>query len=90
MTVKVSISLPDEVHALAERAVAAGRAPTLSALIADAISTYYNPNGLRQLLDELDAEFGPVDEETRRQVTAEFDALFGPPEENATQRGEAA
>ncbi len=75
---KISISLPDQVHALAERAVAAGRAPSLSALVAEAITLCYDPTGLRTLLDQLDAEFGPVSEEVKQEVDAEFDAIFGP------------
>jgi Arc/MetJ-type ribon-helix-helix transcriptional regulator len=75
--VKISISLPDQVHALAERAVAAGRAPSLSALVAEAITLCYDPNGLRTLLDQLDAEFGPVSEEVKREVDAEFETLLG-------------
>ncbi len=33
--------------------------------------------GLRILLEQLDAEFGPVEEEIKQRVDAELDALFG-------------
>lgn len=59
MTVKIAISLPDELAEAVRRAVAEDRAPSVSAYIAGMIRERERAQGLAALLDELDAELGP-------------------------------
>jgi Arc/MetJ-type ribon-helix-helix transcriptional regulator len=63
MTAKIAISLPDEYVAAARRAVEEGRAPSVSAYVAESIALRERSDSLRALLDELDRELGsPTDE----------------------------
>lgn len=64
MTVKLAISVPDELAEEARRAVAAGRAASVSAYVATAIEHYRRQQTLDEWLDDLDAELGPPDEAT--------------------------
>ena len=63
MTAKIAISLPDEYVSAARRAVEQGRAPSVSAYIADAMAMRERTDSLRDLLDELDHELGPPTQE---------------------------
>lgn len=58
MTTKIAVSLPDAEVEAARRAVAAGRASSVSAYIADAIVRRERQDGLTELLDDLDRELG--------------------------------
>lgn len=58
MTVKIVISLPDELADAVRRAAAEDRAPSVSAYIAETIRERERAQGLAALLDELDAELG--------------------------------
>lgn len=58
MTTKIAISLPDAEVEAARRAVAAGRAPSVSAYIAEAIARRERQDSLTELLDDLDRELG--------------------------------
>lgn len=58
MTTKIAVSLPDADVAAARRAVAAGRAPSVSAYIAEAIARRERQESLTELLDDLDRELG--------------------------------
>jgi len=60
MTVKLTISLPDDLAGEVRAAVQAGRAPTVSAYIAKAIEWVRDRPTLEQVLDEMDEEFGPT------------------------------
>lgn len=55
---KIAVSLPEEQVAAARRAVAAGRAPSVSAYVADALARAERENSLAELLAELDRELG--------------------------------
>jgi Arc/MetJ-type ribon-helix-helix transcriptional regulator len=58
-TRKVTVSLtPDRIDAI-RRAVAAGRAESISAYVSAAIDEHAERDTLTMLLDELDAELGP-------------------------------
>lgn len=59
MTVKIAISLPDEIAESVRRAVEEERAPSVSAYIADALRERARAEGLAALLDEWDRELGP-------------------------------
>jgi antitoxin ParD1/3/4 len=72
MTVKIAISLPDELVESARRAVAENRAASVSAYIADAMERQAREDSLSALLDEMDRELGPpsaaVVEQVERQL----------------------
>jgi len=59
MTVKIAISLPNELAEAVRRAVAEERASSVSAYIADMIRERERAQGLAALLDEWEAELGP-------------------------------
>lgn len=55
---KIAVSLPEEQVAAARRAVATGRAPSVSAYVADALARAERENSLAELLADLDRELG--------------------------------
>lgn len=59
MTTKIAVSLPDEQVERARRAVAEGRAASVSAYISEALAQMPQEGSLEALLDELDRELGP-------------------------------
>lgn len=63
MTTKIAVSLPSEQVAAARRAVAEGRASSVSGYIADALARREREDGLLQLLDDLDRALGPPSSE---------------------------
>ena len=58
MTTKIAVSLPDELVAEARRAVAEGRAGSVSAYVAEAMAEMSRRHSLGELLDAWDAELG--------------------------------
>jgi len=66
MTTKIAISLPDDVLASARRAVAEGRAGSLSEYIAATLTEHQDYEELAALLAEMAAEAGPPNDEDRR------------------------
>jgi Arc/MetJ-type ribon-helix-helix transcriptional regulator len=58
MTTKIAVSLPDELVAAARKAVAEGRAASVSAYVAEALERRRADEDLAALLDDLDAEYG--------------------------------
>lgn len=65
MTTKIAVSLPDEQVEEARRAVAAGRAPSVSAHIASALSRQSQFSDLSELMAEMAAEGGAPSPEDR-------------------------
>lgn len=59
MTAKIAISLPDDLLDQARRAVAEGRANSVSSYIAESLSQRERRDSLTELLDDLDRELGP-------------------------------
>jgi antitoxin ParD1/3/4 len=57
-TVKIAVSLPPEQVEEAKRAVQEGRAPSVSAYVAEALSQRQRGDALAALLEELVAEHG--------------------------------
>ncbi|HEU0087070.1 MAG TPA: hypothetical protein VFQ77_05395 [Pseudonocardiaceae bacterium] len=55
---KIAVSLPEEQVVAARRAVAAGRAPSVSAYVSDALARAERENSLAELLADLDRELG--------------------------------
>ena len=62
MTQKIAVSLPDEQVVSIRRAVAEGRAASVSGFISAAVARAQREDDLAQLLDDLDRELGPVDD----------------------------
>lgn len=65
MTMKIAVSLPDDLVAAARHAVADGRAASVSAFVASAIEEQGRYEQLAVLLSEMAAEAGPPAEEDR-------------------------
>jgi Arc/MetJ-type ribon-helix-helix transcriptional regulator len=65
MTTKIAVSLPDELVAAARQAVADGRAASVSAFVAEAISAQRRYDDLAQLLAEMAGDAGPPTAEDR-------------------------
>lgn len=56
---KIAVTLPPELVAEAKRAVAEGRAPSVSAYVAEAVASHSERHSLRGYVDALIAEYGP-------------------------------
>lgn len=65
MTTKIAVSLPDELVAEAKAAVAAGRSPSVSAYVADAMRGASRRETLREVLDDIFDEIGHPTPEDR-------------------------
>ena len=64
MTVKIAVSLPDDLVAEAKTAVASGRAASVSAYVADAMRSVSRRESLREVLVDIYEEIGhPTAEE---------------------------
>ena len=57
-TAKIAVSLPEEVLRRAQRAVRRGRAPSMSAYVAEALEQKSKGDDLEELLDEMLEETG--------------------------------
>jgi hypothetical protein len=55
---KLALSMPSDVLRLAKKEVAAGRAKSLSAFVAEAVDEKLRRDELNAILDEMDAEYG--------------------------------
>ncbi len=66
MTTKIAISLPDEQVSAARRAVADGRAPSVSAYISQSLTERGDYEDLSALLADMQAEAGPPSDDDRR------------------------
>lgn len=65
MTTKIAVSLPDALVAAARKAVVEGRAPSVSAFIAEALEEQSRYGRLAELLAEMAAEAGAPTEPDR-------------------------
>ena len=75
MTTKIAVSLPDELVDAARAAVREGRAPSVSAYVADAMADKARRTPLGELLDELDRLHGQVPEDVMDVVDRELAAI---------------
>ena len=75
MTTKIAVSLPDELVEAARAAVRDGRAPSVSAYVADAMADKARRTSLGELLDDLDRLHGPVPEDVMVVVDRELAAI---------------
>ena len=82
MTVKLTISLPDDLAEEVRSEVRAGRASSVSAYIAKAIEWVRDRPTLGQVLGEMDEEFGPVPPEVQAWADEQL-ADFEPPKRRA-------
>jgi hypothetical protein len=64
-TAKVALTVPTEVLRLARREVRAGHAKSLSAFVSEAIHEKLCRDALVEVLDAMDAEYGPPNREAR-------------------------
>lgn len=78
MTVKIAVSLPDELVAEARRAVAEGRAGSVSAYVAEAMAEMSRRQSLAELLDAWDVELGAPSAEADAWAMAALDLHAGP------------
>jgi Arc/MetJ-type ribon-helix-helix transcriptional regulator len=65
MTRKIGVSLRDDLYEWAAREVTEGRAESVSALIAHGLEVLRSRSELAELVRDLEAEIGEVDEETK-------------------------
>jgi antitoxin ParD1/3/4 len=65
MTTKIAVSLPDDLVAAARKAVADGRATSVSAFVADAIEEHGRYEQLTVLLSEMADDAGPPSDDDR-------------------------
>ena len=56
---KIAVSVPEDLVVEAEQAVAAGRAPSVSAYVSDALRAKARNDRIIDVLDEMDRELGP-------------------------------
>jgi Arc/MetJ-type ribon-helix-helix transcriptional regulator len=74
MTSKIAVSLPDHLVEHARRAVAEGRAASVSAYVAAALEQKSQADDLKALLEQmLEETGGPMTDEERRQADAVLD-----------------
>lgn len=74
MTIKIAVSLPDHLVIEARAAVAEGRADSVSGYVAEAMQAISRRQTLRELLDELDEEYGPPSAEAVGWAESFFDS----------------
>jgi len=68
MTRKIGVSLRDDLYAWAAREVTEGRAESVSALIAHGLEVLRSRSELAELVRDLKAEIGELDDETKARV----------------------
>lgn len=71
---RITVSLPDELVAVANEAVEAGHARNVSALVAEALRDYSRRESLDQVLAGWNAET-PVPEDVRQRIDNELDTI---------------
>lgn len=74
MTKKIGVSLRDDLYEWALREVEEGREESVSALIAEGLQVLRARAELQALVDDLRAEIGELDEETKARVDEAFRA----------------
>jgi len=77
MTSKIAVSLPDHLVEQAKRAVAEGRAASVSAYVAEALEARQSQESLRQVLEDWNIELSPPTPEEYAAADAALDAADG-------------
>ena len=62
---KVAVTVPEHLMKIVEKEVAAGRAPSVSAYISDAVAEYTEQKAWADVLAEMNREFGEPSKEDR-------------------------
>jgi Arc/MetJ-type ribon-helix-helix transcriptional regulator len=76
MKERVTISVEPDVLVDARAAVEAGKAPSLSAAVEEALRAASKRQALREAVELWEAEYGPIDEEAREWARKELDRAF--------------
>jgi Arc/MetJ-type ribon-helix-helix transcriptional regulator len=76
MKKRITISVEPEVVEIAREDVEAGRAPTVSAAIEDAVVSRKRSLALQEALELSEAEHGPIGEEAMRWAQKELERAF--------------
>jgi Arc/MetJ-type ribon-helix-helix transcriptional regulator len=77
MKERITISVEPEALETARAEVKAGRAPSVSAAVEGMLIAQSRRQALKELLDEMDAEYGPLTEEEEEWGRRELDRAFG-------------
>jgi len=75
MTTKIAVSLPDDQVAALKSATAAGRAPSVSALVSEALAEKFQRDSLAALVADIIAEDGPPSPEDYAWAEKALDGL---------------
>jgi hypothetical protein len=73
--VKFAVTVPREIAEAARKRVESGRAATMSSLVTEALAEKLAQDDIRALLDEMEAEYGPVSEEDREWARQVWDRI---------------
>jgi Arc/MetJ-type ribon-helix-helix transcriptional regulator len=76
MKERITISVEPEVAQIAREEVEAGRAPSVSAAIEDAVVRRKRSRALREAVELWEDEFGPISEEAREWARKELKRAF--------------
>ena len=77
MNRRITVSIPEELADEALAATRAGRAPSVSAYVADALREKSGRYTLGDFLDQLDAELGPPGPEAEAWAKRQLDRVLG-------------
>lgn len=78
---RITVSLPDDIVEEAREMVEAGEVASVSAYVAEAMRSFHYRPTLKELLEDMDREFGPVSPEVAAEADKLMEELFGPPPE---------
>jgi len=76
MKERITISVEPEVAQIAREDVEAGRAPSVSAAVEDAVVRRKRSRALREAVELWEAEFGPISKEAREWARKELKRAF--------------
>ncbi len=77
MKARITISVDPEALETVRAEVKAGRAPSVSAAVEELLLANSRKQALKDLLDEMDAEYGPLTEEEEEWGRKEAERAFG-------------
>ncbi|GAT67510.1 hypothetical protein PS9374_03165 [Planomonospora sphaerica] len=90
MTKKIGVDLPDDLYRWMQSEVRAGRALSISGLIAEVVEHQRSRAELSALVADLRTEFGPPTAESRKRIDEAVDALCTVQETEPVRRGRTA
>lgn len=90
MTMKIGVSLPNDLHEWAVRQVSEGRAESVSGLVAHGLEVLRSQSELRALVADMREEFGEPSEEDKEWAAAMFKAAEEAERRHLTQRSKEA